>query len=351
MPISSVLGSSALLPAGLGFRNAIINGDFRINQRGLNSSGQVNGAALINGRYGQDRWLVYMADGTVTYSAQAFTLGNTIPGYEPTNFARIATSGQTLASAFSSLNQFIEGVRTFAGQQVTISFWAKAASGTPKVAVAWQQAFGSGGGSTAVNTAVSAVTISTSWTRYQITTTVPSISGKTIGTGNDDYLLINLITSAGSNNNTIASSIGIQNNTIDFWGIQVEQNYQPTSFEQRPLGIELILCQRYYQIIMSGFMEIGIGAAYTSTDVRVGRDLPVTMRVAPTASIVTGSGYWVIYANSAGRTDYSINTTFDVTSPYRVTIQFTGGTAFTTGSACLVRGNNASASIAANAEW
>lgn len=247
MPISSALGSSALLPAGLGFRNVIINGDFRINQRGLNSSGQVGGSSLTNGKYGQDRWLVYMSDGTVTYSSQAFTLGNSISGYEPTNFARITTSGQTLASAFSALNQFIEGVRTFAGQQVTISFWAKASSGTPKVAVAMQQAFGSGGGSSAVNTPVSAVTISTSWTRYYVTTTVPSISGKTLGTGNDDYLLIHLITSAGSNNNTIASSIGIQNTTIDFWGVQVEQNYQPTPFEQRPIGVELQLCQRYYE--------------------------------------------------------------------------------------------------------
>jgi hypothetical protein len=29
--------------------------------------------------------------------------------------------------------------------------------------------------------------------------------------------------------------------------VQVEQNYQPTPFEQRPIGVELALCQRYFE--------------------------------------------------------------------------------------------------------
>ena len=143
MAISSGLGSSALLPAGLGFRNVLINGDFRINQRGFSSS--------TSSVYGFDRWTSSSADGTVTYSAQTFATGNAIPGYEPTNYARIATSGQTLAGAYSHLVQRIENVRTLAGQTASLSFWAKANSGTPKVAVEFLQIFGSGGSPSATH--------------------------------------------------------------------------------------------------------------------------------------------------------------------------------------------------------
>jgi hypothetical protein len=38
MAISSALGSSALLPAGLGFRNVLINGDFKVWQRGTSTA-------------------------------------------------------------------------------------------------------------------------------------------------------------------------------------------------------------------------------------------------------------------------------------------------------------------------
>ena len=240
MAISSGLGSSALLPAGLGFRNKIINGDFSINQRGFTST-------TTNGGFGFDRWSIGVNGGTGTYSTQAFTVGNAISGYEPINFARIVTSGQA-GGNYAQLSQKIEDVRTCAGQQVTISFYAKTASGTPKVSVELQQLFGSGGSpSSNIFTYAGQVTLSTSWVRHTITVVVPSISGKTIGTANDHSLVLNFFVSAGSGLETRSGSLGIQNNTFDFWGVQLEQNYQPTPFEQRPIGVELELCQRYYE--------------------------------------------------------------------------------------------------------
>jgi hypothetical protein len=237
MGISSALGSQALLPAGLGFRNLLINGDFRINQRAFTST-------TTSDAYGFDRWTIFTGGG-LTYSAQTFTAGNAIPGQEPINFARLATSGQSASSSYSIFTQKIESVRTCAGQPVTISFWAKASSGTPKVAIELAQIFGTSG-SAAVDTYINQVTLSTSWVRYVVNTIVPSISGKTIGTAND-YFGLTLWTSAGSNFNARTGSLGIQNSTIDFWGIQLEQNFQPTPFEQRPIGVELALCQRYYE--------------------------------------------------------------------------------------------------------
>lgn len=242
MGISAALGSGALLPAGLGFRNLLINGDFRINQRGFTST-------ATSATYGFDRWRNGFSGGTATYSAQTFTLGNTITSQEPKNYARIVTASQSAASDYSLIAQKIEDVRTCAGQTVSISFWAQAGSGAPKISVELIQDFGTGGSpSSPAATYAGQFTLSTTWTRYTLTVVVPSILGKTIGTGNNDTLVVQFFTSAGSDFNSRTNSLGIQNATINLWGVQLEQNFQPTPFEQRPIGIELQLCQRYYQV-------------------------------------------------------------------------------------------------------
>lgn len=64
MGISAALGSSALLPAGLGFRNLLINADFRINQRAYAS-----GSNLASGSYGFDRWKSTFTNTTLTYTS------------------------------------------------------------------------------------------------------------------------------------------------------------------------------------------------------------------------------------------------------------------------------------------
>jgi hypothetical protein len=300
MGISSSLGSSALLPAGLGFRNLIINGDFRINQRAFTST-------TTSDAYGFDRWTI-LTGGGLTYSAQTFTAGNAIPGQEPINFARLATSGQSASSSYSIFTQKIESVRTCAGQPVTISFWAKASSGTPKVAIELAQIFGTSG-SAAVDTYINQVTLSTSWVRYVVNTIVPSISGKTIGTAND-YFGLTLWTSAGSNFNARTGSLGIQNSTIDFWGIQLEQNYQPTPFEQRLFGVELALCQRYYYRWATGVVYANAGyltAIATGYAVMM-VSLPVTMRVHPTALEKSGTWTGNGTGNSLAASTFSLDT-------------------------------------------
>ena len=243
MGVSSALGSSALLPAGLGFRNKIINGDFRINQRGFSST-------TTNGTYGLDRWYFQTSTGTGTYSRQTFTTGSPVaPGLDSEAFARVVSASQTGSSALLIFSQKIEDVRNCAGSTVSISLYAKAASGNPKVAVELEQQFGSGGSPSAnVTNYVGQVTLTTSWQLYTLTFNVPSISGKTIGTtANTSSLVLNLWCSAGTDYNARTGSLGVQNNTFDFWGVQVEQNYRPTPFEQRPIGVELALCQRYYE--------------------------------------------------------------------------------------------------------
>lgn len=239
-----IQGTDYLTPY-TGFRNAIINGDFRINQRAWSSS-------TASATYGFDRFRQLNSGGTVTMSSQSFTVGSpAATGYEATNFCRMVTASQSGTNHFALIGQHIEDVRTLANSTITVSFWAKASSGTPKVAVEVVQTFGSGGSPSAdVNTYFAQVTLSTSWARYSVTGTVPNINGKTIGTtANTSALVAHLWVSAGSDFNSRTGSMGIQNNTFDFWGVQVERGSVATPFEQRPIGAELALCQRYYETV------------------------------------------------------------------------------------------------------
>jgi hypothetical protein len=264
-------------------KNAIINGDYRINQRAFTSN-------TSNNTYNFDRWLQQNAGGTVTVTPQTFTPGTApVAGYEGINYVQMVTSGQSAAGDLAILMQRIEDVRTFAGQTVTVSFYAKAASGAPKVSVEVNQSFGSGGSSD-VNTAASAAfTLSTSWARYSTTITLPSISGKTIGTGS--YLLLAIWTSAGTTFAARTNSIGVQSATFQFWGVQVEAGAVATAFQTATGTIqgELAACQRYYWRQTAGVngngtsLTFGNGGAFSATIATIMVNFPVAMRVAPTS--------------------------------------------------------------------
>ena len=258
-------------------KNKIINGDFKINQRNFTST--------VNNGYCFDRWSKSTSGSTGTVSPQVFTPGAApVAGYEGTNFLRLVTAGQSAAGDSAQISQFIEDVRTFAGQTITISFWAKANTGTPKVYVETYQIFGSGGSAAVIQTGTQ-ITLSTSWARYSVTIAVPSISGKTIGT--NSYLAVNFFTSAGSDLNSRTNSLGLQNFTFDFWGVQAEYGSKATPFQTATGTIqgELAACQRYYYRVTAdrAFSVLASGFASSTTVARLTTPFPVTMRVQPTA--------------------------------------------------------------------
>jgi hypothetical protein len=260
-------------------KNKIINGDYAINQRSFTST-------TTSGTYGFDRWALGAVDGTTTYSAQTFTVGTApVAGYEGKNFARVVTTGQTLPSAASHLLQRIESSRTFAGQTVTYSFWAKAATGTPKVAIEFTRNYGTGGSPTAQERIYfGQVTLSTSWARYSLTASIPSLSGKTLGTDNDGFLSPFFWVSAGSDYNARLGSLGIQSNTFDFWGAQAEYGSKMTPFQLAGGGdpqSELAMCQRYFWREYGGTNSPTIPVSYTVNSATIGGNNPVTMRTAP----------------------------------------------------------------------
>jgi hypothetical protein len=254
-------------------KNKIINGDFSINQRSFSST-------TSSGVYMFDRWKNSIGgDGTATFSTQAFTAGTApVTGYESTNFIRVVTASQTNSSVNTLIVQSIEDVRTLAGQTATISFWARSGSGTPSIAVELQQGFGSGGSSDAFTTA-GKLAITTSWARYSVTVAVPNLSGKTIGSSSS--LGLNLWLSAGSNFNSRTSTLGVQNNTFDIWGVQVESGSVATPFTTASNTVqgELALCQRYFQVVNANALFNARSGNTTLTDGVT--YLPVTMRTPP----------------------------------------------------------------------
>jgi hypothetical protein len=264
-------------------KNKIINGDFSVNQRNFTTT-------TSNNEYGFDRFVTFNSGGTSTYSAQVFAPGTApVAGYESKNFIRIVSTGQSAAGDNTRLTTRIESVRTLAGQTATLSFWAKASTGTPSFAAYFQQFFGSGGSpSAAINIDGQKTAVTTSWARYSFTFNIPSISGKTLGTDNNDYLGMFIATSAGSDFNARTNSLGIQSATIDFWGVQLEAGSTASPFQTATGTIqgELAACQRYYQRVTAGGaygIVTFLGNANSTTAARIVFATKQTFRVKPTA--------------------------------------------------------------------
>jgi hypothetical protein len=280
-------GSQWVLASGPRSGNFIINGAFEINQRNY-SSGAVDLAYTV------DRWRWLAFDGTITNSLESFTPGSgPASDIEARRFLRTTSSGQTAADAELRWEQSIEDVTLLAGKTLTVSFYAKVASGTPSVAVNLTQNFGTGGSpsSAVLNAAVQKIVLtgSTAWTRYSATVTMPSITGKTLGTSpNTSFSSLSLWFSAGSDENSRTDSLGIQSNTFDIWGVQVETGTVATPFRRNANSLqgELAACQRYYQrhTVTSAFAPVtGHGAARNTTSGFFMFPSKVTFRVPPTS--------------------------------------------------------------------
>ena len=334
-------------------KNKIINGDMFWNQRNFTSSTALTAFIF-------DRFFTDYSDGTTTSSAETFTPGTApVAGYEAANFARLVTTGQTLASAYSWFRHRIENVRTLANQTTTVSFWAKAATGTPKITVELAQQFGAGG-SSQVTTYFGQATLSTSWQRFSFTALLPSLSGKTIGTSSS--LTLNLMVSAGSDYNARTNSMGIQSNTFDIWGVQLEAGSVATPFTPAGGGFpgaELALCQRYYYpIVAAAALDFDFPVARVATTLaEMTVYLPVPLRTTPSLSLVAVGG---VYGRIVGFDNSFAATVVNVTSvglgnsanTQMITIGFTHSSMTTTASAASTQFDtaNAASTIALSAE-
>jgi hypothetical protein len=230
--------------SSLCFRNKIINGNFDIWQRGTSL------ASGTGSRFLADRFRNNSAGSTYTASQQSFTIGQTNVPNSPSFFHRVVVSSVAGNANNVILSQPIENVSTFSGETATLSFYAKADS--PKnIAVDFSQVFGTGGtpSSPVSGIGTQKLSLTTSWQKFTVTANIPSIAGKTIGTDLNSFLLLVFWFDAGSDFNSRTDNLGQQSGTFDIAQVQLEEGSVATPFENRPIGTELALCQRYFEYV------------------------------------------------------------------------------------------------------
>ena len=328
---------------GAGRRNILINGGMQVWQRGTGSQ------AVSSGDYAlADRWKYYMYGATATASQQSFTVGQTSVPSEPEYFLRTSVSANSGVSDYCILTQHIEGVRTAAGQTVTVSFWAKSSVNGNQIGVEFNQSFGGGGSARVTTTGGSeAVILSTEWQKYTVTKQIGSIAGKTIGSS--DFFEFYFWMSSGSTYDARSAEIGNQSGDFDITGVQLELGKVATPFEHRSYGEELALCQRYFYRHADYYNRRTVAASFrtTATDVEGVVTFPNTMRTVPTFIATSGTDYY---------RDYCLNNGTNLTSVSahniylnNAVLQWTGFSR-TAGQAGYMRTNNAGATVDFDAE-
>ena len=216
-----------------GLRNQLINGGINISQRGqsVTVTGQTG--------YGCDRWAKVNASGTVATTISQ--VANTITSAPSASMMTFASTDNTA----SRLRQPIEitpgNVAPFLpGTTWTLSWYSSAALATTP---------GLGFAENLENTTkptnsnfTAGPILSLGGNRYSVTYTAPTASGITT---------------------TNTQCVNVQFNPIGTsWSVtcvQLEPGPVATPFEQRPIALELSLCQRYYEMVVVGGVVDGVG--------------------------------------------------------------------------------------------
>jgi hypothetical protein len=215
-----------------------------------------------------------------------------------------------------------------------MSLWAKAAA-SGSASIYLTQNFGSGGSGT-VNGTPSTINLTTSWQRFTYSVAVPSISGKTIGTGSFLAFYVQLTANLAQ--------------TVDIWGVQVEESPVATAFQTATGTIqgELAACQRYYYHWTSGADKEGaIGFYQSSTALYLNVSFPVSMRITPTLVAASGTNFY--YLLGAGGYDNFNSVAIFQGGTNNVNLRNTTEASGTAGYAGLF-GGSASSSIAFTSE-
>jgi hypothetical protein len=254
MPIQTAADSiSNSAGSPYGFKNRIINGAMAIDQR--NSGAQITGAGNV---YTVDRFLIQGSQ-TGKFNVQQVT--DVPPGFVNSLKFTVGTAVSVGSDDYFIIRQPIEGTNTqdldygsSTAKTVTLSFWVKSSitglhSGhlTNNSSGRWYPF---------------TYTINQANTWEYETITIP---GDTTGTwlkDNSTGIYVGWSLGTGSTNETTgnawSASTGIaatgsvdvvatSGATWQITGVQFEKGSQATAFDYRPYGMELALCQRYYQ--------------------------------------------------------------------------------------------------------
>jgi hypothetical protein len=277
------VSGTVVMSSAFTMRNRLINGGMDIWQRGTSLSTNNTSGYLA------DRFWCFSGLSTAATYSQATSIGLT--GF---NYALRAqrNSGNT-GTAGLYVYQVIEtnNCLSLAGNSITLSFYARAGANYSATSnlIYYQVAYGTGTdqgtasllagtwtGQTYQSTAFTG-TLTTGWQRFTGTITLPStateisiiVYGVPTGTaGAADY--------------------------FDITGVQLEAGSLVTPFERRPYGMELQLCQRYYQNIGSNLY----GQTDSPTAFAVSIPFWIPMRTGPSLAVRTGYYFNVRYAGN-----------------------------------------------------
>lgn len=301
-------------------KNRIINGAMMIDQR--NAGASVTGSSSVD-VFPVDRWNIPCAVSSKLTAQQ--NAGSVTPPAGFVNYLGVTSSS---AYSVSSTDYFfaqhrIEGLNvadlgwgTASAQTITISFWVRSSlTGT----------FSGALNNSAFNRSYPfSFTVSSANTWEQKTVTIAGDTSGTWLTTNGIGLNLRLCLGSGSTRLSTGGSwqagnydgvtgatsvVGTSGATFYITGVQLEKGSTATSFDYRPYGTELALCQRYY---FGDFLQTG-GVCYGGTNAVFYPRYPVPMRAAPTFSFKSGTTQNIdIYGvSNAGRSlDFadSINT-------------------------------------------
>ena len=231
-----------------GFKNRLINGNMSINQRGVTSG-------LVGG-YFVDRWQI----GGLSTSGLSPSV--------PTGFTQgISLTRPSAGSVWLYQNIESTNCADLYGKQVTVSFWAYNATGINSISVSLNVPTLQNNFASVTTMATNTVTSSpaAAWTYYSTTFTVSSTS---VALGLQVYIF--------------GTALGAA--TMYITGVQLEVGTVATSFDWRPYGIELLMCQRYY--FQGSSPSTYYRASTNSTAATpVAVSFPTEMRVSPTLTV------------------------------------------------------------------
>jgi len=234
-------------------KNRLINPTFRHAAIGTSRSNPPSGAAnTVDGLF-----TTYDGSVTSTLTRQDFALGQTDVPYEPEHFMRWAVTAAS-GQSFMYWAWKIPNVALFEGRRAALRLFMKTTSASRSVSLRCEQHFGTGGSPSSVVGALSAAqSVGTSWAHHVFPVTLPSTSGKTLGSNGDDYLVV---------------ALSFPINTAETWEIALPDfgaGWHARAFETPPFTVEELECRRFIRRGGGGL----VGTWTSATAAKFGIDL------------------------------------------------------------------------------
>jgi hypothetical protein len=321
---NGTITANAVTPS-VNMKNRIINGNMSVDQRNAGASVTITNTGSFT--YTLDRWAA-IGSAASKFSVQQDAGAVTPPVGFNDYLGTTSLSAYTVGASESfRIIQCIEGFNTadFAwgtanASTVTLSFWVRSSL------------TGTFGGSIRNENGDRfypySYTISAANTWEYKTITIAGDTSGTWAKTNGNGIQVQWSLGAGASVSGTAgvwsgstlqsvtgatSVVGTNGATFYITGVQLEVGSTATSFDYRPYGTELNLCQRYYYLHANAVDDpLAMASNTTSSQLFMTIPFPQRMRAEPTLSAASGTDFYQFYRNGGDDTFNSL--TLDLVS-------------------------------------